>query len=70
MKGKSIHLVNVPYTSTNSTDSQLDYFNEHSDPVYAYMINVKEINWKKTSHSIPHQCRLQESEEPSVLLSC
>ena len=63
MKGKSTHLVNVPDTSTNSTDSQLDYFNEHGDPVYAHMVNVKEINWEKASNSIPHQCRLQESEE-------
>ena len=46
-KDKSTHLVNVPDTSTNSTDTQLDYFNEHGDPVYAHMVNVKEINWKK-----------------------
>ena len=48
-KGKSINLVNVPDTSTNSTDSQLDYFNEHGDPVYdhAHMVSVKEINCKK-----------------------
>ena len=30
---KSTHLVNVPATSTNS---QLDYFNGHGDPVYAH----------------------------------
>ena len=47
MKGKSTHLVNVPGTSTNSTDSQLDYFNENGDPVYAHMVNDKEINRKK-----------------------
>ena len=47
MKGKSTHLVNVPKNSTNSTGSELDYFNEHGDSVYAYMVNVKEINWKK-----------------------
>ena len=43
---KSTHLVNVPGTST---DSELDYFNEHGDPVYAhtYMVHVMEINWKK-----------------------
>ena len=47
MKGKSTDLVNVPGTSTNSTDSQLDYFNGLGDPVYAHMVNVKGINWKK-----------------------
>ena len=36
-KGKSIHLVNVSEVSTNSTDSQPDYFNEHGDPVYAHV---------------------------------
>ena len=43
---KSTHLVNVPGTST---DSELDYFNEHGDPVYAYthMVHVIEINRKK-----------------------
>ena len=47
MKGKSIHLVNVPNTSTNSASSESDYFNEHGDPVYAHMVNIKESNWKK-----------------------
>ena len=47
MKGKSTHLVNVPDTSTNSTSSEPDYFNEHGDPVYAHMVNVKKTNWKK-----------------------
>ena len=47
MKGKSTHLVNVPETFTNSTGSEPDYFNEHGDPVYAHMVNVKEINHKK-----------------------
>ena len=47
MKGKSTHLVNVPKASTSSTNSEPDYFNEHGDPVYAHMVNVKEINWKK-----------------------
>ena len=43
---KSTHLVNVPGTSTNS---DLDYFNEHGDPVYAHthMVHVKETNWNK-----------------------
>ena len=47
MKGKSTHLINVPETSTNSTDFQPDYFNQHGDPVYAHMVDVKEINHKK-----------------------
>ena len=65
MKGKSTHLVNVPKTSTNSTGSEPDYFNEHGDPVYAHahMVNFKKIIRKEASNSIPHQCRLQESEE-------
>ena len=46
MKGKSTNLVNVPDTSTNSS-SEPDYFNEHGDPVYAHMVNVKEINREK-----------------------
>ena len=46
IKGKSTHLVNVPETSTNSTGSEPDYFNEHGDPVYAHMANVKEIDHK------------------------
>ena len=43
---KSTHLVNVPGTSTNS---DLDYFNEHGDPVYVYthMVHVKETNQNK-----------------------
>ena len=46
MKGKSTHLVDVPSTSNHS---ELDYFNEHGDHVYAHalMVNVKEINCKK-----------------------
>ena len=47
MKGKSTHLVNVPKASTSSMDSYPDYFNKHGDPVYAHMVNVKEINCKK-----------------------
>ena len=47
MKGKSTHLVNVPEVSTSSTNSEPDYFNEHGVPVYAHMVNVKEINQKK-----------------------
>ena len=66
MKGKSTHLVNVPDASTSSTDSQLDYFNEHGDPVYAHahMVNVKEINCKK--HLIQFN-RLRKSEELNVM---
>ena len=46
MKGKSTHLVDVPSISNHS---ELDYFNEHGDPVYAHahMVSVKEINHKK-----------------------
>ena len=45
MKGKcSTHLVNVPEASTSS---EPNYFNKHGDPVYAHMVNVKEINHKK-----------------------
>ena len=47
MKGKSTHLVNVPKTSTHSTNSHPNYFNKHGDPVYTHMVNVKEINQKK-----------------------
>ena len=47
MKGKSTHLVNVPKASTSSTKSEPDYFNEHGHPMYAPMVNVKEINQKK-----------------------
>ena len=47
MKGKSTHLVNVPNTSTNSTGSEPDYFNEHDDSVYTHM------NWKKDLIQFP-----------------
>ena len=52
MKGKSTHLVNVPDTSTNSS-SEADYFNEHGDPVYAHMVDVKETNLKKHPIQFP-----------------
>ena len=72
MKGKSTHLVNVPDTSTNSS-SELDYFNEHGDPVYAHMVNVKEINQKKHLIQIPISVdfkKVRNSVEkcPTVLL--
>ena len=43
---KSTHLMNVPGTST---DSELNYFNEHGNPVNSptHMVHVKEINRKK-----------------------
>ena len=45
MKGKcSTHLVNIPEAYTSP---EPDYFNEHGDPVYAHMVNVKEINRMK-----------------------
>ena len=49
MKGKSTHLGNVAITSTDSTSSELDYFDEHSDPVYSHVhtVSVKEINHKE-----------------------
>ena len=62
---KSTHLVNVPGTSTTSTgsaDYQLDYFNEHGNPVYAHMVHAKEINQKKTLNPVPNQCQLGESQ--------
>ena len=60
MKGKSTHLVNVPKTFTRSADSQLDYFNEHGDPVYVYMVNVKEINCKKHLIQFPISVDLEK----------
>ena len=63
MKGKSTHLVNVPEASTSSTDSHPDYFNEHGDPVYAHMVNVKEINRKKHLIQFPISVDFKESEE-------
>ena len=47
MKGKSTHLVNVPKASTSSTGSEPNHFNKHGGPVYAHMVDVKEINRKK-----------------------
>ena len=48
MKGKhSMHLVNVPEASNNSTSDEPDYYNEHGDPVYAHMVSVQDQNWKK-----------------------
>ena len=48
---KSTHLVNVPGTST---DSELDYFNEHGDPVYAthtWLMSRKLIGINTSSNS-------------------
>ena len=78
MKGKSTHLVNVPETFTNSTGSEPDYFNEHSDPVnaHAHMINVKEINQKKYLIQFPISVNFEkvknlvEIPAQSVLLFC
>ena len=42
MKGKSIHLVNVSEASSSSTNFDLDYYNEHSDPLYAYIVGVSD----------------------------
>ena len=75
MKGKLTYLVNVPGTSTNSTDSQTDYFNEHGDPVYAHMVNVKEINRRKHLIQFPISVdfkkvrnSVESSKCPTVLL--
>ena len=46
-KSCSTHLVNVPRASTSSTHSDPDDFNEHGDTLYAHMVKVKEINWKR-----------------------
>ena len=76
MNGKSTHLVNVPKASTSSADSQPDYFNEHSDPVYAHMVSVKEINHKKHLIQFPISVDLERvrnlmehsTKYPTVLL--
>ena len=69
---KSTHLVDVPGTST---DSQLDYFNEHGDPVYAHthMVHVKETNWNKHLIQFPigtdfKKVKNPEEKCPIVLL--
>ena len=60
MKGISTYLVNVPEASTNSADSQPDYFNEHGDPVYAHMVNIKEINHKEHLIQFPISVNLEK----------
>ena len=69
---KSTHLVNVPGTST---DSELDYFNEHGDPVYAHthIIHVKETFHNKHFIQFPigtdfKKMRNSEEKCPTVLL--
>ena len=66
---KSTHLVNVPGTST---DSELDYFNEHGDPVCAhiYMVHVKETKWNKylIQFSIGTDFKKVRNSEKSILL--
>ena len=58
MKGKhSTHLVNVPKASTSS---EPDYFDEYGDPVYAHMVNVKEINCKKHLIQFPINTGLEK----------
>ena len=58
MKGKhSTHLVNIPEASTSS---EPDYFNKHGDPVYAHMVNVKEINHKKHLIQFPISTDLEK----------
>ena len=67
---KSTHLVNVPGTSTNS---ELDYFSEHGDPVYAHahMVHVKETNWNKHLIQFPfgtHFNKVRISQDCSTVL--
>ena len=58
MKGNhSTHLVSVPEASTSS---EPNYFNEYGDPVYAYMVNVKEINHKKHLIQFPISTDLEK----------
>ena len=67
---KSTYLVNVPGTSTNS---ELDYFNEHGDPVYvhAHMVHVKETNWNNHIIQFPigtHFKKVRNSQNYSTVL--
>ena len=74
----STYLVNVPgisTTSAGSADYQLDYFNEHGDPVYAHMVHAKEINQKKHLIQFPISVNLEKGtrwklSRPSVQLFC
>ena len=55
--------MNIPGTSTTSTgsaDYQPDYFNEHGDPVYAYMVHAKETNQKKHLIQFPISVNLEK----------
>ena len=67
---KSTHLVKVPWTST---DSDLDYFNEHGDPVYTHthMVHVKETNRNKHLTQFPistHFKKAGNSQDCSTVL--
>ena len=70
---KSIHLVEVPGTSTNSGP---DYFDEHGEPVYAHalMVKTKAINKEKhliqflISANLEKVRKLEEGLCPTVLL--
>ena len=67
---KSTHLVNIPGTSTNS---DLDYFNEHGYPVYVYthMVHVKETNWNKHLIQFPISTdfkKVRNSQDCSTVL--
>ena len=70
MKGKSTHLVDVPNTLNYS---DLDYFNEHGNPVYAHahMVSGKEINCRKHLIQFPISVdfkKMRKSEDcPTVL---
>ena len=70
MKGKPTHLVDVPRTSNHS---ELDYFNEHGDPLYVHacVVSVKELNCKKHLIQFPISVdfkKVRNSEDcPTVL---
>ena len=73
MKGKSAHLVNIPEASTSSR-GELDYYNEHGNPIYAHMVSLQD---NKCKHLIqfPISVDLQKvrnsgenSKFPTVLL--
>ena len=69
---KSTHLVDVPGTSTNSS---LDYFDEHGEPVYAHalMVNAKAVNKKEHLIQFLISVNLEKVRKPvegPVLLFC
>ena len=53
-------LVNVPESSTSSTNSEPDYFNEHGDPVYGSHGKCQGNSLEETSDSIPISVDLEK----------